>query len=147
MKKNKVLLFRLTFLLLVIAILIALDSYPCWLLKQTNINGKNSDQIHQKNTYIYLFGNLCAECMSRSEINTIKHQKDGVFVVPKFFSDIDINNLRETFNINSDIVRGNDYSETILKRAARCARKKIWKRNIVIKKDIKGKILSAKELR
>lgn len=85
--------------------------------------------------------------MSSSEITTIQHQKNGVFFVPKFFSDVDIKNLRETFNIKCDIARGNEYSETILKRAAKCERKKTWKRNIIIKTDIKGKILSAKELR
>ncbi len=108
--------------------------FPCLMLNIKNIPGydclnKNNDI---RRIIILYGGKICFTCSTGEFIDSLRDTKSILFVVPDDYSDIDIENFRDSFKIEGLIIRGGEHTADFLKNLAGCRREGDWQKNYLL---------------
>ncbi len=138
--------FRFLLLPFVLAIYLISNYYPCLILKISNLPERIiREKEKQTGIILFLYGNICANCPSGSFLYSLRGEKNIMFVVPSDFSSNDIENLRRTFSLKGQIIKGGDETGHLLQKFAKCFRLDDWKRNFIVEINNNKKITSVKK--
>jgi glutamine amidotransferase PdxT len=75
---------------------------------------------------------ICSSCSTGEFINSIEETENILFVVPDDFSDNEIKNLKDAFNIKGLIIRGGEDTLDFIKNIASCNRMGEWRNNYYV---------------
>ena len=138
--KTKETIIRILFVVGVFGVYLGISYYDCISLKlftPTNLfheNGINK-------TYALLFGSgICNTCSTGRYLSTVSDNLDIVFVVPRDYSDIDIQNFRDAFSLQGKIVRGDSRISRLVDHIVACRQYKEGRRNVLVKVTANNKI-------
>ncbi len=86
---------------------------------------------------IFLYGYICVGCPIGFYLDSIKHDKNAVIIVPAEMAANDLENLVRAFALKGKIIRGSEGHVDLLKAVARKKGLDDWKANVIL--ELKGK--------
>jgi len=133
-------------LLLLIGCIILFKQYPCLVIKISGLPNEIENKINYYNENIlFIYGPICAECSSGETLYSFRKKDNILFIVPYSLNLNDINNMKELFLLKGEIMYGDNDTESLLKKFAKCLRIDEWKRNYVVKTKRNKKIFDVKQ--
>ena len=135
--------YRLLIAIAVLGIALLYYFYPCLMLSIKNIPQHYSLNIDIGEIVFLYEKGICGSCPTGEFLNSLKYNKKVLFVVPDDYSENDIKNLSDAFNIQGSIIRGGKNTVYFLKNIAGCKRLEVWRNNyhVTLKTDKKIKTI------
>ncbi len=107
----------------ILLIYLGLKYYPCLSLKFSSLPAEIMvKEQGPPEMIIFLYGSVCANCPSGDFIYSLRERSDVLIIVPDGFSLGDIDNLRTTFSLKSQIIKGGRGAKHFLEKWMKCKR-------------------------
>jgi len=138
--------YRILMAIAVLGVALLYYFYPCLMLSIKNIphNYSLNSDIEE---IVLLYGKgICGSCPTGKFLNSLKYNEKVLFVVPEDYSENDIKNLIDAFNIQGRVIRGGKNTVNFLKNIAGCKRLKVWRNNYHITLNPDKKIRTIKNI-
>lgn len=142
MTKIEINISRISILIVIAVAYAVLNPGRCSALKNVRIPDSVVRQCNKDeyNLILLFEKNICGTCPSANFLYRIAGDPNVVIIIPKEYTDNDIENIRIAFNLRGLILRGDQTSDILLKKIAPCYSNNNTESNFLLKIVEKNKI-------
>jgi len=133
-------------ILIILAIYFISNFYHCLILDLTALPEVVEKYLNcNSRDFVFLYGKgICGSCPAGRYVYSLREKREFIFFIPEDFSNNDIDNLRDSFGIKGEIVRGDIKIQNFVKKIISCANVKEFYKNIHLELGEHGKIKKIK---
>jgi hypothetical protein len=132
--------YRVLYILVLFGIFFFLNYFSCLKLNLSTFPIKDNDGKKFQGVVFLFDPNICNICPNGVLLSSLKEKTDVLFIVSPDFTDSEITNLKNVFQIRGPVIKGNEKTVSVLKQLAQCSRQKDWKQNFFVRLNQERKI-------
>lgn len=132
--------YRVLFILVIVAIFFFQNYYPCLRLNLSSLPPLISKNMPVQGV-LFLYGEgVCENCPNGKFLISIKERRDILVIVPHYFDEHEMKNLRAVFMLKNTILKGDEDCLDYVKGITACKKADTWRNSFFVRLNSDGKI-------